>query len=377
MAQVDRVAFIEDTATDATLFQAWLSAAGFFVEHYPTLSKALTGLQASLPDVILLDLNLPDAVDLEAFEAIRDAHPEIPIVILSGDQRNDIGQAAVDAGAQDYLPKKEINIGSLPRALRYAIERNSRLIAETSLQKNERDFEFARRVQEQMLPAEPPEIDGYDIAARCDPADATGGDFFDFIVHDDGTLDIVIADVSSHGFAPSLIMAGTRRSLRTMSRVETDLRVIGTLANVAVWEDTLDDQFVTMFFGRLNPRTGELKSVTAGHPAWRIDSAGNSHIIEGPNPPLGIEKMWKFATANPTRIEQGEILLFLTDGIWEAKAPDKSLYCLDRVLDLIRAERRRSAREILDRLYDSIRNFAGSRGIDDDLTAVLIKRDER
>lgn len=122
-----RVLLIEDNPGDARLIEIYLSEADSIsgsIFRAPTLTKALELVPRVNPDVVLLDLSLPDAQGLDALYKVKEACPELPVVILTGMQDADLGPRAVRRGAQDYLSKDAINGPLLGKALRYAIERN-------------------------------------------------------------------------------------------------------------------------------------------------------------------------------------------------------------------------------------------------------------
>ena len=120
------VVLIEDNPGDARLIREMLrevDATAFTVSHLPRLSEAFTAMERSRPDVILLDLALPDSVGLKTLQTVRDRVPHVPIVILSGLDDHETGIQAVKQGAQDYLVKGDVHGRLLERVIRYAIER--------------------------------------------------------------------------------------------------------------------------------------------------------------------------------------------------------------------------------------------------------------
>lgn len=122
-----RILCIEDNAGDARLLQEMLLDAGgdqVTLSQAPDLTQALARLQTESFDIILLDLGLPESRGLNTFSRVQEAHPELPIVVLSGLDDEAVAISAVQEGAQDYLVKKQISGGSLLRSIRYAIERH-------------------------------------------------------------------------------------------------------------------------------------------------------------------------------------------------------------------------------------------------------------
>lgn len=127
-----RILIVEDNPADADLIQEMLPPAGtltFQVEPVARLSEALARLERKGIDLVLLDLGLPDSRGLPTFHALRQAAPGLPVIVLSGNNDQELATAAVRDGAQDYLVKGQIGGDLLVRAIRYALERE-RLISE-------------------------------------------------------------------------------------------------------------------------------------------------------------------------------------------------------------------------------------------------------
>jgi signal transduction histidine kinase/DNA-binding NarL/FixJ family response regulator len=125
---VARVLLVEDHAGDADLvrlaLEEWAETGAFEVDHVPRLATALARVAGSTaPDVILLDLSLPDAFGLDGLRRLKEAAPDVPVVVLTGSANREIAASAIQAGAQDYLVKGADAV-LVPRALRYAIERH-------------------------------------------------------------------------------------------------------------------------------------------------------------------------------------------------------------------------------------------------------------
>lgn len=388
---------VEDNSLDAKLISSQLNKLGCSeLTHVSSLQEATSWLYATKHvDVIVLDLTLPDSMGLETFQFLHKRFSHIPIVILSGRTDQGLAIKAVALGAQDYVFKAEASSSILLRSIRYAIERMRRLQVEKNMISMDRDLEFAREVQQHLLPQTLPEIDGVDMASVYIPAKWTGGDFFDVIPISRRTPDnndlwqsekelckedkdqsiwgLTIADVSSHGFAPSLIMVDTRRVIRTCSHILQDPGEILTFANRAVTEVTLEGQFVTLFYGRFDPQSRSLEFCSAGHPIWIIDKQGNVNMPGYAGAPLGLLSNSKYTTDGNLSLKVGDLLLVSTDGLYECRSVDGEMFGIDRVCEVINQHRTKSTKEIIKQLLESIQEFSGSLTTDDDITILLIK----
>jgi len=352
--------------------------------------------------LILMDVRMPGMDGLETAELIRKRgrSQRTPIIFLTafaGDEPHVFRGYAL--GAVDYLCKpivsqvlrSKVSVfadifrkteevrrqGELLRFLeqreyeRQLAEVNERLEAERLRQ----EIRIAREIQQKLFPAAPLPVGGFDISGVACPAEATGGDYFDYLPLRDGSLAVVIADVSGHGFGPALVMAETRAYLRAFLATHSDIGEIVSLLNRALASDVPDDRFATLLLVRIDPAARTLTYVSAGHPTGYVfDAAGAvKALLPSTAMPLAVLPDGDFPSAPPLALEAGDIVLLLTDGILEAHYKDGPLFGATRLLDIVRTHRRRLAREIAAEVYEAVRTFVGGRGQLDDMTAVVIK----
>lgn len=247
--------------------------------------------------------------------------------------------------------------------------------AEEELRENEEQFRVARDIQQRLFPKAPPALPGFDIGGASYPAEATGGDYFDFLPMLNGGWGIVVGDVTGHGVGPALLMAETRAYLRLLAQNRDDVGEILTRANQVLAEDVGYERFVTLLFARLDPATRTLNYASAGHPpAYVLDPAGQVRgRLTRTNIPLGIKPNTVYHSTASSLLQPGEVVLFLTDGIEEAMSPDETLFGVERALQIVHENRNQPARQIVDILYQVIQNFAGQAPLTDDFTAVVLK----
>ncbi|MCA8989851.1 MAG: SpoIIE family protein phosphatase [Planctomycetaceae bacterium] len=231
----------------------------------------------------------------------------------------------------------------------------------------------AREIQQKLFPAQSPEYHGLDIAGRCRPADAVGGDYYDFLKLEDGSLATIVADVSRHGFPSALIMSSLRRTIRNLARQTSDPAQILTEANTVVYEDTPMEWFVTAILATINPKSFEFSICGAGHQAYLFDPGHKTACIIGTGLPLGILEENPIESSHSSVLVPGQILLFFTDGIHEIQSTEGELFGLQRVTDLVSQVRHKSSNEIIDELFESALLFNGDAEPEDDMTAVVIK----
>jgi len=243
------------------------------------------------------------------------------------------------------------------------------------MQEQDAQMNLARAVQQQLYKMSPPKIDGFDYAGSAFPADATGGDYFDLIQLPGDCVGIIIGDVSGHGIGSALLMVELRAFIRAFAQKSDDVGEILTLVNNALVSDLELDRYATLIFCRLHPETGTLVYASAGHtPGFIFDSSGTvKHTLDSTDIPLGFMKNHAFSCKDPIRMEQGDFLALLTDGITDTERPDGEFFGLERALEYIGKHYRESAQEIVNGLYKTAHDFADGMPQIDDITAVVCK----
>ena len=244
--------------------------------------------------------------------------------------------------------------------------------ADRALRRTEAQNEIAREIQRALLPARPT-IPGMDIGVAYETADATGGDFYDFIPLPDGSWLFVIADVSTHGFSSALIMADTRRALRTLVEFECDVGQLCRRLNRIVLEDNLSNHFVTAFLLHIDPRTRQFCYVGAGHQGYVVHPDGESTKLSSTTFPLGMFPSFEPAPRQARRLEKGDLIMLTTDGIAETRSPSGELYGDQKILDVVKQCLQEPSSVIVDELMRSVAEFSGGRKREDDSTCIALK----
>ena len=371
---------IEDSEIDALLLIEQLKAGGYDPEsHRVDNAEDLAAALAGRPwDIVFSDHNMPRFSSTEALKMVRASRPDVPFLIVSGAIGEEAAVAAMKAGAQDYLMKGNMArlVAAVDRELKDAEERRARKVAERALLAQEEEFRLAREVQQKLFPAGAPSLAGYDIAGASCPATAAGGDYFDFISAPAGDLYVVVGDVTGHGLGPALLMADARAYLRALVLSGLAFENILVRARHLLIEDLGDDHFITLFFAKLDPAAGAWTFINAGHPpGYALDAAGRVKSEMMPNTPaLGIDREEESLSATAVALEKGDLVLLLSDGIFEARSPGDEEFGEQRMLEIVRRERERPAVEIIQILMDEVRRFIQADVLQDDMTVVVVKR---
>lgn len=243
----------------------------------------------------------------------------------------------------------------------------------TSEHRLQRDVEAAHRIQQHLLPSREPKIRGFEIGGGCYPAERCSGDFFDYIPMSRGRLAIVLADVSGHGFGPSILAATIRSYLRTAAVMGNQVHEMLALGNRLLINDGDANPFASAFTVSLDPTSRSIQFSSAGHPGHLLRRDGRVEKLETPCVPIGVKDDEMFPLSRPIPLERGDILLIASDGVFETRRADKVFFGLDRAVAVVNKHRARPPAEIVERVYKAARKFAGSSQLDDDITVVIVK----
>ncbi|MBN1852992.1 MAG: PAS domain S-box protein [Pirellulales bacterium] len=247
--------------------------------------------------------------------------------------------------------------------------------AEKILQENRAQLLAAQKIQEHLLPNNPPILPGFDIAGSLYPAEFAAGDHFDFLTMPDHCLGVVVADVAGHGVGPAILMASTHAYLHSLSATSTAVNEILFHLNCIVIEETEPDRFVTVFLARLDPLARTLVYSSAGHPnAFIIDRLGNvSAVLSSTSFPIGVVPDIQFPASDPIPLQPGDIALLFTDGLVESTSVQGDQFGQDRVIEVTSRYREENASRIIEALSEAVKEFSHGVKLNDDVTIVVIK----
>ena len=247
---------------------------------------------------------------------------------------------------------------------------------EGELQQINHDLDIARSIQQGLLPASPPQLDHFEIAGWNQPANQTGGDYFDWQHLPDGQIAISVGDATGHGIGPALVSALCRAYARASFMVEHENDQVLERLNRLLADDLADNRFVTFAVVFLNPISSEVKVLSAGHgPILCYRRATNKlEDFEAQGIPLGMIAGMTYENSRLKCLKAGDMIVLVTDGFYEWQNRESEEFGLERLRDTIRASRDCSADEVITRLYTAVKNFSGGTEQNDDLTVVVIRR---
>lgn len=251
---------------------------------------------------------------------------------------------------------------------------NRRLFKEAlEKQKLEEELEFAREIQQNLLPSKIPETNNFDIAAINLPSKQVGGDYFDFIKVDEGKYIIAIADVSGKGIPASLLMANMQAFLQVISKQNIDIATATGLINDLITQNTSDGRFITFFWALLDDNQRKLTYVNAGHnPPILVRNNQIIRLSEG-GIILGVMKTLMPYNRNSIQLESGDKIIMFTDGVSEAMNPFSQEFSEERLEKIALNTVVSNSVETLNKIREEIENFVEGAPQSDDLTMMIIR----
>jgi len=243
-----------------------------------------------------------------------------------------------------------------------------------------RDLEIAKDIQSWLLPGAPLQIPGYQIAYATRPANTVAGDYYDVILRpgrerSEDRILFVVADVAGKSIPAAMLMATFQASLRTLSTSGVALaELVAGVNRYACSNSQGGVRFTTAFFAELDPATGDVVYINAGHnvPILRKTS-GAVERLEAGGIPVGIfaESPYQVGT---TRLQGGDWLVIFTDGVVEAVNQKNEEYGEPELIRLVDGGSGSAPAELLRSLLAELDRYVGSTPQHDDMTCLLLKR---
>jgi serine phosphatase RsbU (regulator of sigma subunit) len=240
----------------------------------------------------------------------------------------------------------------------------------------EQELDVARSIQASFIPPGNPAFPGCSVASYWRAARQVGGDFYDFYNLGRNHWGVLVADVADKGVPAALFMALCRTVLRTIAlQRENPARTLER-ANQIIWNDTTSDLFVTVFYAVWNPDEEVLTYANAGHNPPVLLRAGRPPImLSGAGMALGVLEQIE-VEARRVHFRPSDVLLCYTDGVTEAINEDRDEFGVERLMVGARVANSRGAEDIIAEITAAIREFSGDTPQSDDITIVVVKRED-
>lgn len=256
------------------------------------------------------------------------------------------------------------------------IEHARLFVEEQALKLMQEEMKLAYKIQMDLLPKEPPRFQGYDIAGISIPAKTVGGDYFDFLHLSDETMAFCLGDVSGKGMPAALLMATLQATLRGQIMIDPSPKSCLTRTNSLIFRSTDADKFATLFYGMLNRHSHELTYGNAGHNYPLFLKPGAQPVrLETGGLVLGCLEDFSYVEGT-LRLDPGDSLLVYSDGITESVNADDEEFGEPRLTGLFSECASDGSRQVIDRIVSAVRAHAGESSQRDDMTLLVIKRNE-
>ena len=378
-----KILVVDDEPRNVKILQIQLNARGYTVYTAADGLEALDSVEREMPDLILLDINMPKIDGFEVVRRIRtnETTEFIPIVMITAlrDTRENRIKS-IEAGADDFIEKPfdslEVlaRVRSLLRIKQYQdtlAKHNARL---------EEELQMARSIQEILIPQDGvQELSGFRIASRCCPEMAVGGDFFDIWEIAPNRLGVFISDVMGHGVSAAFVTVFIKTILAEFQQQIEDnpgylLEILNTRFNDLISSRLF--MFATAFCGIINLDKGELVCANAGHSfpfLYNSDQQtyqpiGDKNTGNG----LGIWQESVYETMHYPFDRSSRIFLY-TDGVYEAKNPQGEEFTGERLEKLVCACTGQPAAKLIANISETIDAFTDTCPKEDDLTLIAIE----
>ena len=381
-----RLLIVDDSAGNIRVLMAYLGEM-CEVQAATSGAQALQRLQQGpMPDLILLDVNMPDISGYEVCRQLK-ASPRtlnIPVIFVTGMTAVEDEKRGLDLGAVDYISKpfhedlvqarisNHLELKRHRDNLEEQVRLRSRQLFEEqkARQKLESELGVASRLQRSMLPTRLRPPGPFQLASHFSAARAVGGDFYDYFYLDPTTLFFTVGDVSDKGVAAALFMVQVRVLMRGLASKTASPGELLHQLNDELCLDNQESMFVTLLSGRLDTTTHQLVLARGGHESPILH---DRYLELSGGPALGLNEHQQYPD-HVLQMTAGQSLILFTDGVTEAHDSEGRLYGEERFLDSARRSQDKPAADQLDSLQQDLADFVGDAEPSDDVTILVLRR---
>ena len=358
---------------------------GNYVLHFAHNGQEALDKLSIMPQisVVITDISMPIMNGLELLRRINEDHnPALKVVIATAFGDMDNIRFAMNNGAIDFITKP-IDLNDLEKVIEKTLELiktiKQGLQAKQQVDTYSRELLTAKEVQLSMLPKKfPPfaDIKQFDIYGQMNAAELVGGDFFDFFLINEDKVGFVIGDVSGKGIPASIFMAVSNTIIRSFGVTDVPTNECLIKSNELLCRISSDNMFVTVFYGILNYKTGELRYTNAGHNyPYLITPDKNNKVIElnvSSNVMLGVFKDATF-NENVIQLSPDTMVICYTDGVTEAMNKDKQLLGYEALQNFLNyIPNKDIPQNVTESIFDLVQQHVNGFEQSDDITVLTL-----
>lgn len=343
------------------------------MEAVTSPDAALRALERGTYDLLLMDLNYTgdttsgrEGIDLLA--RVQALDEMLPVVAMTGWGSVDLAVEAMRRGVRNFVQKPWDN-RQLVAMLRSEIDAGRTRRQEQLFQ--ERELQEARRIQEKLLPAVLPQVDGWRIAVSWQPAAGVGGDCYDTLAFGGSRLGVSIADVVGKGIPAALLMSNLQAAVRAFATDTTGAANLCRQVNRILCGNIAEGRFISFVYCLVDPTSRLITYSNAGHyPPILLRAGGSIERLTAGGPVLGVFADASYEEAS-VPLDPGDRVILFTDGITEARNAADEEFGEERLIDAALANRGASSASLEQKLAADVRAFTGG-NYQDDATLIVM-----
>ncbi|MDM8559954.1 SpoIIE family protein phosphatase [Candidatus Parabeggiatoa sp. HSG14] len=390
----DNILIVDDLPANLQFLNSILAERGYQVRPAINGQVALKIAKKTLPDLILLDIQMPGMSGYEVCEQLKanDKTRQIPVIFISALSEVFDKVKAFSVGGVDYITKPfqaeevlarvetHLKIHHLQQQL---AEQNERFKAENVRMKAELDV--SRQLQKMLLPTEKElsQIEGLDIAGFLEPANEVGGDYYDVLQHE-GRVLLGIGDVTGHGLESGVLAIMVQSTVRALlANNETDPAKFLTALNEVVYHNVArmnSDKNLTLALLDYQPsasQNGGILRLSGQHEQMIVVRNGEVELIDTIDLgfPIGLDdNITDFIAEAQVSLNQGDVVVLYTDGITEAENLEREEYGIKRLCEVIKQNWQQTADEIKQAVIDDVKQYIDTQKVFDDIALLVLKQ---
>lgn len=252
---------------------------------------------------------------------------------------------------------------------------NARLLEEQiDRERLEQELQLASEIQQRFQPTQAPHVAGYELQGISFPCYEIGGDYYDFIARADGRMIVTLGDVSGKGTAAALLMSSLHAAVHAQASSHSSLADTIRAVNKYLADNIPPNRFITLFYAELDPQTGSVSFINAGHnPPLIVHAAGTVENLSAGGLPLGIKPDADYSEGR-AQLQNNDVLVIYSDGVTEAVNPQGEEFGPERLYQVVSSNVSASAAGIRDRIESALTKWAQGTPAADDITLVIVKR---
>ena len=391
-----KILVVDDDDNIRQLLEINLANEGYEVISASNGKEALDQAFTHLPNLVILDRMMPVMDGMEACKKLREnsSTSEIPIIMVTALRETIDKVTGLTIGADDYITKPfdpdEVvaRVGTMLRRSKRTEYLNplmsvlGKRFTEGDIKMLGQDLQVAHDIQMGLVPREYPELAGIDIGAKIVPARVVGGDFYDFILLEDGRIGFIIGDISGKGISAAMIMVMVRSVLRAFIMEGYSLRESLLKLNDFMCKDTDAGRFLTLSYIILDPMGGErICFGRAGHYSPIKYNVGSKEhqFLYTKGMPLGLIKTGErkgneeIFEEKESVLNSGEIVIMFTDGVSESMNKDRDIFGEENVVKIVSENASLDSSELAEAIYKGADEYSEGE-LQDDVTVLVVKK---